>query len=291
MLLVSGCGASLAEARPRTVEPQRQARELREERERHEARERELSGRLALAEATARDLRSELYEIRRAPIRIGGDAHEEPIAAETSDGARRPVLRLYGVPEDVPMTTSAFDAGAQYEPSGAEPLDPIVPALASALGPLPTTGPPPANATFVPLSPMPTGPSVQEPRPTRASSGDAVAAAYRRALGMLRDRRYADAAHDFAAFVAAHPESRHAPSALYWRAEAMYALRDYRAAARAFEAFLAQSHGHEREADALLKLSLCHRNVGDARSADAVVRRLSAEHPNSVAARLASRGR
>ncbi|MAC25996.1 MAG: tol-pal system protein, partial [Myxococcales bacterium] len=65
--------------------------------------------------------------------------------------------------------------------------------------------------------------------------------------------------------------------------------RRYPAARAAFEAYLRAHPSGEKAPDALLKIGLCHQRMGDGMAARRAYERLRREHPQSVAARLASR--
>ena len=79
-----------------------------------------------------------------------------------------------------------------------------------------------------------------------------------------------------------------ADNALYWRGEVLYAQRQYGRALRQFEGVLASAPDGDRVPDALYKIGLCHRRMGEPQRAREAFERLRTRFPDSKAARLAS---
>jgi tol-pal system protein YbgF len=226
----------------------------------------ELEARIALLEADARQTREIAAPPQRSTetIRIGAThvaapeppvaltaAEEEPLTA--ADNRRLPSLRLYGRPSP----------GA---PNRA-PL-PEVPVVTESLA----------------VVPLPT----QRAKDQSAGRDDATAG-YRNALRLLQERRFDQALTAFSAFVTGNPSHALVPKALYWRGEARYAKREYSLALSEFEALLARFPESDKAPDALLKVAVCFRHLGDEDKAQASFRRLRATYPNSQAASIASR--
>ena len=225
--------------------------------------------------------------VREAPA-IGPEAWIEPdegavAVSEAPSNGPRPVLRLRGepAPEEAPIPLAAagtVPAIPDAPPAAGVPLSPAAPAA-----PLTT-----ASASLpVAVAPLPT--SATAPVPQRPSTTDPGVVAYRRALGLLRDRRYGDAVQAFDGFLREHPQHAYSANAAYWRAESLYAARRYDDARRAFEAFTQRFPRHPKAADALLKVGLCFSRAGSPGRAAAYFRRVREEYPGSVAARMAAR--
>lgn len=283
--------AELRRAQASAAEQRTQVERLRARNRALTTRERRLEAELALARADARELRGEL-EMRRQTHHIGGDSGSEEgwvevdgLAATAQADARsvsdpgatddvdsevadrapedegpRPVLRLYGTPEEpAPITT-------------------VTTAPTARVG---------RAATLAPVPPMPdVGRLAATPR---AAPSDAALAEYRQALQLVRDRQFERALPALERFVAAHPEHPYADNALYWRGEVFFLRRQYPQALAEYTRLLSGYPRGNKAADALLRSGLCHLRMGDASRARASFRRLRESFPNSVAARRASR--
>ncbi|MBC7174261.1 MAG: tol-pal system protein YbgF [Polyangiaceae bacterium] len=244
---------------------------------------RHLEGQLALSRAEAEELRASRLAIP-STVRIGegpaapsddagwvsddgvpaSEGHAEGRASSAGEepSGPRPLLRLYGSP------------AASLDGSMTAPVDDLrrtAPPLPLLPGPIPPPGSAPATA----------------PAP-RSNPSDAHAVArYRAALEHVRARRLDQATIALTGFIQELPNHPYADNALYWRGEVLYALRRYPEALRDFERVVREHPRGNKVPDALLKIGLCHRQMGDAVRARAYFRRLRDEHPDSVAARLA----
>jgi tol-pal system protein YbgF len=233
----------------------------------------EQSRRIAELEARLGLLEQEARQWRHAPgkptqtVKIGGrredgassDADHEAEARVSK--ARLPVVRLHE---------------REAEPSAHEPL--ILPEPPAGVS---------AKLAVVPLPHERASTALRADRP--APPAVSAREQYRAALRALRDRRWDEALRTFSAFLRDHPEHDLVEHATYWRGEAHYARRQYRDAMLDFEAVALRSSGGVRTADALLKLALCHRRLGDQISAERYLRQLREQYPSSDAARIASR--
>lgn len=311
--MVVGCARSAAPGgtTPVAQEESERIAALEQETRRRAEEVRELESQLALARARAAAPRTETVRIGdtttpepredgfvffedegtswdEPPAEVLEDEGETEEAQEEASGPR-PVLRLHEEP--------AFEM-----PEGLPTLEPAplpstgtLPARVAAggwrtLDPQPVSAPPPSPPS-PPIAVMPL-PTAVAPAPTFVSPTprvDPSTEAYGRALGLLRERRVAEALRAFDTFLADHGGSSLAPAARYWRAEALYVLRRYGEAQAAFDAYLVAHPRDARAADALLKLGLCQEHMGDRAAALRTYERLRREHPSSVAARLASR--
>jgi tol-pal system protein YbgF len=319
--LVLGC----ASAAPRVPADARAARQQAAQREALEAarvaeaeRARELEGRLALVQAEARDLRYELAA--RAPepltdtVRIGARVAETdrnganegwqepegwsstqaepevdedaPEEEEDHDAGRRPVLRLYGEGSVVAPLDEAAPFVAPLPPPGVPTHLPVVPLPSAGTAPVvPAASALPARPPFI-RGAGAAAPSHATAR--REAAPSTAPARYREALGAIRDRRFADALESLDAFLAASTDHPYAARARYWRGEVLYAQRAYRRAQADFEVVVERDPRGAKTPDALLKLAMCHRRLGDAARAQRYFERLQREFPSSVAARVAS---
>lgn len=291
---------------------------LETEAERRERRIRELESRLALADAEVRDLRDEVArrtesaEPARPVVRIGESARTERVAEpidevpEPEDDGPRPVLRLYGPPSYSPPVGAeairAVPAAADFFASGAhasagfaalQPSLSVASGSAGVLGSLPVVGPPGSRSSVPAIPDRPVlPPASASSAPTAAVGPSAEALAvreYQLALGHVAARRFDEALSALAAFLARHPQHPYADNAMYWRGEILYARRDYASAERELLEMLRRFPRGNKVPDALFRLGLCRQRQGDIDGARAIFRRLRAEHPGSVAARLASR--
>jgi tol-pal system protein YbgF len=268
VLLLGGCGHAAAESASATTDlAAQQNRSARMEGDllRYEARITELEARMALLEQEARGERptARLGET----VRIGASVRSEraqvevsPMADDdgylaTQGGERVPMLKLYGEPRREPAS--------QVE-----------------LGPLPA--PPPGVSMQLPVVALPG----KQPIP---NDDGAAREAYRVALEQLRGKHYAEAQAALNQFMARYAAHELAGSAAYWLGEAHYAQRDYGRALEAFELVVKRYPQGNKVPDALLKLAMCHRRLGDAERADGYLKRVRQEFPNSPAAHLATR--
>lgn len=283
---LAGCGA----ATPASVEPgpspadEAELEALRERASEQQQRMRELEGRLALAQAEARDVREELASRERAApretVRIGEerqpvDPHLPPweeASSDDADDAPRPVLRLYGQRRTEERT---------------EPAPPLV------LPPAPAGMP-----DRLPVAPLPGERRAAEPEdlgrvelpraaPTEPAA-DPAEALYREALARVRDREFERAGRALNALLEEHSGHGRAVDARYWRGVVRYAGRRYEQALADFRWVVEHHSGSERAPDALFKMALCHQRMGDVHRARALFRSVRSRYPDSVAARMAS---
>jgi tol-pal system protein YbgF len=117
----------------------------------------------------------------------------------------------------------------------------------------------------------------------------AFTAEYRSALRLVHEQKYDDALAALAAFVSNHPQHALVPNALYWSGEAHYAKREYQPARASFDLLLTRFAQDDKVPDALVKVGLCLRRLGDEAQAQAYFRRVREKFPNTQAAVIASR--
>lgn len=303
--LGSGCAAHAGQAP--TTPPAQVASETSGSADQMEAREtarvRELRAQLALA--NARNAEREIQGVAARTLGSDSSAENEEgffsedgewdqpaeqlpppeVAREESapEDRNRPVLRLYGVPQAPPISAAA-EGLPSLPPYASTPYRSV-----STAAPAPPTSVTPSNDRL----PWETAPSVAAPatRPAVAAPQPVELGleSYRTALGMLRARRFAESLVAFERFEQTHPNHPQVANARYWRAELYYIQRQYGQARTAFESYVGRYPRGRRVADALLKLSLCSRRLGNEREATAHMDRLRRDFPSSEAARMASR--
>lgn len=278
---LSACGGSLSHQD--TVQglergKDEAARAALRDRVRHQKeRIRELEARVALAEAESRDLREEFRLIDEQPA-IGApvqaadaagyanapqrDMPSETMADEVDEGPR-PVLTLYGESPSSSATPSA-------------PLEPV-----------------PVVAERLPLSPLPdisvttAPPSAPAQQTAQQSESDAVVA-YRRALTLVKERRFDAAKTALKGFLRLYAEHPYADNATYWLGEVLYAMRDYTGARATFEGLLSRYPNGGKVPDALVKLGYCHLREGQPDQAQRYFTRVVRSYPGTLAARLSA---
>ncbi len=126
------------------------------------------------------------------------------------------------------------------------------------------------------------------PVPDKAVAEGSPEVHYARALDLVRQRDFEHALAALTDFLARYPRDMRAPRVLFWRGEVLFAQHEYTRALEAFETALARDPAGDKAPDALLKMSLCHKRLGDADRARAAVQRLKSQFPQSNAAKLAA---
>jgi len=266
-LLLGGCGhaAQASHASSELTAAQGRTARLESDLVRYEARISEIEARMALLEQEARGGRSTARPSETVRIGAGhgerapeGESSYDDLDADyaaTRGVERVPVLKLYGEPRRAPASEAE-------------------------LGPLPE--PPPGVSMQLPV--------VALPGQATAQSGDAEAReAYRGALEQLRAQHYEAARAALEKFMVKHAGHELADNAAYWLGEAYYAQRDYGRALESFELVVKRFPKGNKVPDALLKLAMCHRRLGDAERAESYLLRVRQEFPNSPAAHIATR--
>jgi tol-pal system protein YbgF len=213
----------------------------------------------------ARELARETIRIGAQPDRVRrGEWTAEEESASKTDRIARPVLRLRS---DQP----GDDRARRLE------LPP----------------PPPGVADKLPVAPLPdidSDPPRRSSKSQEVASGDNVElSAYREALGLVRTRQFAQAQESLIAFLVKFPNHAYSDKALYWLGEVFYAKREYQRALEQFEALSARFSSSEKMPDALLKIGMCYRRLGDVDKARGFFRRVNSQYPKSDAARIALR--
>jgi tol-pal system protein YbgF len=163
-------------------------------------------------------------------------------------------------------------------PPESRPVSPFVPPPAPALEPEPIPAPAPTPAAPAAGAPAPVAP------PSRDAEAERLFAA---ALAKLRAGDDGQAALEFTEFVVRYPAHPQAAAAQNHIGEAYYRQRDYQQAMAEFQKTV---DGYTRAAqvsEALLKIGLCQRELGDAARAKASWEQVVTQFPKSDAARQA----
>lgn len=236
----------------------------------------ELDVRVSLLEAEAKQMRANISpsrEVTRETVRIGSgsgakqqnawpdEAGDEP---STSGRSPRPVLRIFS-----------------RRPSEESPLPTALPT------------PPPGVSNQLPVAPLP---EIDAARVSPSSVGQRVEpadqaslAGYREALAFMRNRQFPQAQQALTAFLVRFPSHPYSDKALYWLGEVFYAKQEYQRALEQFEALAGRFVSSDKMPDALLKIGMCYRHLGDIDKARDFFRRVHSQYPNSDAARIALR--
>jgi tol-pal system protein YbgF len=110
---------------------------------------------------------------------------------------------------------------------------------------------------------------------------------YRQGVEQLRAKAPDAAILTFYDLIATYPESPLRESAQYLVADVYYQQKDWRGALAEFEALVAAVPRGEKVPDALLKIGLCQKALGDSARAKRTWERVVREHPSSAAGRQA----
>jgi len=148
---------------------------------------------------------------------------------------------------------------------------------------------PAAPSGFAPSAPpAPAAPGAPAPPPLLSSATTTPAAElYRTGVEQLRAKSNDAAILTFYDLIATYPESPLRESAQFLVADIYYQQKDWRGALAEFEALVAAVPRGEKVPDALLKIGLCQRDLGDGARAKRTWERVARDHPQSAAARQA----
>ena len=137
---------------------------------------------------------------------------------------------------------------------------------------------------------IPEMPDFVEQQPAEAPQREEVNVdGYRRALSLIRERKFNDALLELDAFASAHPSHPYTDNALYWRGEIYYLRHEYDRALECFQR-IEKLHAWENKApDALYRIGQIYLRRGDTARAQAYFDKVREQFPNTAAARLALR--
>ena len=124
-------------------------------------------------------------------------------------------------------------------------------------------------------------------KPQKGKRGNRIVAEYDAAMALLKAGEATGAELAFGAFAQQHPRHAYADNALYWKGEAAYDQKHYSDALAAFTEVVERYGGGNKAPDALLKIGLCYRNLGDKDNARDVLSELIAAYPGASASDIA----
>ncbi|MDB4991374.1 MAG: tol-pal system protein YbgF [Myxococcaceae bacterium] len=261
----------------------------------------QLEGRMALLEASERQLRERLEtstslrlddqkeaEARDA-VRIGR-VPEKPAAPEpareprprlvlTSESTARPMLRLHA--EGRESDRRELTSSSWTPPTATERLTVMqVPQL-------PSSSARPPSRSVESSAPMPSEDNrAPMPAPRALPSGPADEL-YLHALDLVRRREFPEALRELDAFLQGFPDDARNARAQFWRGEILYAQRDFTRALAAFEQSLGRDPRGDKAPDTLLRIARCHAQLGAHERAHTALHKLQTNFPDSEAARVA----
>jgi tol-pal system protein YbgF len=149
----------------------------------------------------------------------------------------------------------------------------------------PATDRKPAAPPVAPSAPPP----ASAPEPGAAPVVDLATErdTYQRALDILREGRYEEAASAFQAFLQDYPSSSYADNAQYWLGEAHYVTRQFDMALADFSAVITRFPDSPKVPDSLLKKGFIYYELQDWAGARKSLQEVTGRYPDSTAARLA----
>jgi TolA-binding protein len=142
---------------------------------------------------------------------------------------------------------------------------------------------PAAPSGFAPPAPMP-APAPPQPRSATTAPAEDL---YRLGVEKLQAKELDAALLIFYDLIGTHPDHPLREGAQFLVADILYQQKDYRGALAEFEALVGAVPTGAKVPDALLKIGLCQRGLGDGSGARQTWERLVRDHPGSVAAREA----
>jgi tol-pal system protein YbgF len=110
---------------------------------------------------------------------------------------------------------------------------------------------------------------------------------YEAALNLFKANKLKESATAFESFTKTYPESTLTPSAQYWLGNAYYALHDCKKSMDAQKLLLSKWPSHAKASDALINISTCQQELGDAKAAKTTLEAVLIKYPDSPAAALA----
>jgi tol-pal system protein YbgF len=172
-------------------------------------------------------------------------------------------------------------------------LEPDQPADAAGVAPVPGGAdvsappayqPPPSYET---PSPVVAPPVTAAPPPATAVNTEEQQAEYEKALAILREGRYVEAATAFNRFLENYPGSPYSDNAYYWLGETYYVTRDFDRSLAAFKQLVEAYPMSPKLPGAKLKIGYIHYEQKDWAAARQELGSLVTGYPGSTEARLA----
>jgi tol-pal system protein YbgF len=150
----------------------------------------------------------------------------------------------------------------------------------------PVTAPP--TVTAPPLSAQPAAPLSPDIAPPPVAGSSAEQADYERALGILREGRYPEAADAFNRLLASYPGGDYADNATYWLGETYYVTREFDRALSTFSTLVTDFPQSSKVPDARLKIGYIHYEKSNWKLARQELSTVVSTYPGTTAARLAN---
>ena len=113
-------------------------------------------------------------------------------------------------------------------------------------------------------------------------------AEYRKALALVRDGQFEDAAESFNIFLETYPNSSYADNARYWIGETYYVTRDFEPALETFTVLVEDFPDSPKVPDTRLKIGYIHYEQHDWPAAREVLSSIVTAYPDTEVAQLAS---
>ena len=146
---------------------------------------------------------------------------------------------------------------------------------------------PAAPSGFAPAAPVPPPAAAAAPRPTVSATTTPAADLYRAGTEKLRAKQLDAAILTFYDLITTYPDHPLRESAQFLVADILYTQKDYRGALGEFEALVSALPRGEKVPDALVKIGLCERDLGDGERAKRTWERVVGDYPSTAAARQA----
>ncbi len=218
------------------------------------------------------DMLTQIEQLQRDVQQLRGEIE---VQTHTLEDMQRRQRELY---LDIDRRMQQLETGQVAQPMAPAADVPVT----TAPPPLPVPGsvaapPSPPVSPVSPISPV---------SPVSPPSGEEQAE-YDKALAILREGRYEDAAMTFSQFLTRYPGSTYADNASYWLGETYYVSRDFDRALATFGKLVENHPQSPKLPDARLKIGFIHYEKKDWTSARRELDGLVADHPGSTAARLA----
>jgi tol-pal system protein YbgF len=138
-----------------------------------------------------------------------------------------------------------------------------------------------------PAAPVAVPPPLPPPTPLASATTTPAADLYREGATRLRAKELDAAVLSFYDLIVTYPDHPLRESAQFLVADTFYSQKDLKGALAEFEELILAVPRGEKIPDALLKIGLCHKGLGDAARAKRSWERVVKEHPASAAARQA----
>lgn len=213
------------------------------------------------------DLLNQVTELQRQVQTLRGDIE---VQAHTLEGMQKRQRDLY---LDIDRRLHRLEAGGVKSQTGDTPTAPVSGA-----------------------APAATAPGAQAPAPAASGAASSAAVAlspadqrkaYDKALELLKEGRYNEAATAFGGFLKQYPDSSYSDNAQYWLGEVYYVTRQFKPALAEFEKVPKNYPDSTKVADARLKMGYIEyelKNWGEARK---LLGEVVAAYPGTTSARLA----